>query len=264
MKRSISHIAWDTNFNDEMYSFINRVGFSGLEIAPTKLFTEDPYSHLLQAEEFQRSLVKSYCIEISSMQSIWFGRKENLFGDEKERGTLLEYSKRAIEFAAAMKCGNLVFGSPKNRIIENDVQIEHAISFFRELGQYAKIQGTVFSIEPNPVIYGTNFINTTRQGIEIVKQVNHEGFRLNLDLGTVIQNEESLSIIADNINLVNHIHISEPYLNPITKRPIHKDLADILRETAYDRYVSIEMKSGFTIDEIKLCMVYVNEVFRDI
>lgn len=52
-----------------------------------------------------------------SMQSIWYGRTEKLFGTEEERNLLLDYTKSAVDFAAAIGCKNLVFGCPKNRCI---------------------------------------------------------------------------------------------------------------------------------------------------
>lgn len=259
---SISHLAWGEIFDEEMYLFLNQIGFGAIEIAPTRLFPENPYGNQLKAKKFARKLEKNYHLEISSMQSIWFGKSENLFGDEIERKALLEYTKHAIDFASAIRCGNLVFGSPKNRILKDKSQFNMAIQFFREVGQYALSKKTVFSIEPNPPIYGTNFINTTKDGVEIVKEVGHDGFRLNLDIGTVIYYKESLDFIAKHISMINHIHISEPNLMPIIKRKTHDELAEILRENDYKKYISIEMRDGLMIGEIKQCITYVKEVFN--
>ena len=42
------------------------------------------------------------------MQSVLYGRTENLFGTHKERLFLLEYRKQAVCFAASAGCRNLV------------------------------------------------------------------------------------------------------------------------------------------------------------
>ena len=51
-----------------------------------------------------------------------------------------------------------------------------------------------------------------------------------MDLGTVIENEEDIiSIIENNYDKINHIHISEPNLESIQKRELHKKLAQKLK-----------------------------------
>ena len=85
------------------------------------------------------------------MQSIWYGRQEKLFGSEEERQVLLAYTKEAIDFAAAVGCGNLVFGCPRNRNVPEGIRPEQveeiACGFFHELGEYAYSKGTALSIE---------------------------------------------------------------------------------------------------------------------
>ena len=43
------------------------------------------------------------------MQSIWFRRQEMLFGTEEERKVLVDYTKKAIDFAAAVGCEMVCF-----------------------------------------------------------------------------------------------------------------------------------------------------------
>ena len=59
---------------------------------------------------------------------------------------------------------------------------------------------------------------------------------------------------------VSHVHISEPGLVPIQKRPEHAELAMLLKAVGYRGYVSIEM--GKT-DRDTVCrtMDYIAEVF---
>ncbi len=63
--------------------------------------------------------------------------------------------------------------------------------------------------------------------------------------------------------LINHIHISEPSLNLIQTRDLHKKLQKIILEEAYDKYVSIEMKKTEDIKEIKDTIKYVKGIFED-
>ena len=85
-------------------------------------------------------------------------------------------------------------------------------------------------------------MNYTDSAVDMVKAVNSPGVKLNYDLGTVIQNQENIGVALDNIDLINHIHISEPYLGLIQKRSQHKELLEALNSAGYGKFVSIEMK----------------------
>ncbi len=260
MKLSISNIAWSGESDSEIYTFLKENNISGLEIAPTRIFTENPYEKLLEAKKFSEDLKSHFGLEIASMQSICFGINESIFGEIKDKKVILNYVKKAIDFAQIVGCNNLVFGSPKNRIIgENQEQI--AVDFFKELGDYAKLKNTILAIEPNPEIYGTNFLNTTKEAIDFVKNVGSEGLKINFDFGTFIYNQENLKDIENDISMINHVHISEPYLNPILKREEHQSLINILSTNNYDGYVSIEMKKLDKIEDVKDTVLYLKNLY---
>jgi sugar phosphate isomerase/epimerase len=261
MKLSISNIAWKAEHDEEMYTYLAGRGFTGLEIAPTRLFGENPYDHSSEAREWADRLYEKYGLSIPSMQSIWYGRKENIFADEAQRESLIDYTKRAIDFAAAINCGNLVFGCPANRSYTGDYPRKTATEFFARLGEYAASQGTVIALEANPAIYNTNFINESRQAFTFAKEISSPGLLVNADLGTQIQNEEDPMIWDDNMRYINHIHISEPGLALIKRRKLHEILALILKGNRYSRYVSIEMKTQENLDDVKNVIQYIGSVF---
>jgi len=259
MKLSFSNIAWPFEQDAKMYTLLKEHGFSGIELAPTRIFPNKPYEMLKEAEIFAAKLLEHYNLAVSSIQSIWYGRTENIFNSENERKILIEYTKKAIDFAVCLKCSNLVFGCPNNRNMHSDANIQTAYDFFYEIASYANKKGTNIALEPNPSIYNTNFINTTPQAFEFAKKV--EFLKVNIDCGTIIANGEDINIIADNISLINHIHISEPHLAQIQKRSLHKDLMKILKENAYKGYVSVEMKNFNDSDIIKKTAIYIREIF---
>ena len=212
---SISNIAWTADNDEKVYGFMKDHGFSGLEIAPTRIFTETPYEDLSAAESWKEDLQTNYGFTVPSMQSIWYGRKEKLFGTVEEREALLSYTKKAVDFAQTIGCGNLVFGCPVSRSVPEGKDAGSAISFFRELGEYACAHQTVIAMEPNPKIYNTNFINTTEEAFDLIKAVDSKGFLLNLDMGTMIENGESADILKGRTDLINHVHVSELQLSPV-------------------------------------------------
>ncbi len=266
MKLSISNIAWDSLNNVQVYKFMKNYGFTGLEIAPTKIFIDNPYEKLKEAKEWSKMIREEYGFFISSMQSIWFGREEKIFNSENERNILTDYTKKAIDFATVIGCGNLVFGCPKNRNIDkelNDESVkETAINFFKFIGDYANKAGTTIGMEANPAIYNTNFINDTLSALNLIKEVDSNGFLLNLDVGTMIQNEEKISELIGNIKYVNHIHISEPQLKIINKNNLHKELKEILKKENYNKFISVEMGKIEEVDKIERVMKYIWEVFK--
>ena len=230
MKLSISNIAWTLENDKNVYSMMKQYGFEGLEIAPTRIFPEKPYDKNDEAKQWAEDIYNGYGLSVSSMQSIWYGVQEKVFGTDEERKILLDYTKKAIDFAVSIKCNNLVFGGPRNRNIPEGVNEDVAISFFKELGDYAYNAGTVIGMEANPTIYNTNYINTTKSALELIEKVDSEGFKLNLDIGTMIQNEESVEVLKNNVGKINHVHVSEPGLKSIEVRKLHKELDKLLKE----------------------------------
>jgi len=264
MNLSISNIAWTTEQDEEMYCFLNSNSFWGIEIAPTRIFSEAPYDKLTEANEFSRRLINDYNIRVSSMQSIWYGITESIFGSDDDRQMLVDYTKKAVDFANTIGCPNIVFGCPKNRIVPSNAVFDDylaiAYGFFCEIGNYAAGSGICISLEPNPTIYNTNFINTTIEAFDLCKILNNSGIKINIDLGTMIHNGEDIEILKENIMMINHIHISEPYLVPLEKRTLHYDLIKELQSLSYDKSISIEMSNPNNIDIVKNAILYVKEL----
>ncbi len=258
MKLSISNIAWSAEKDTEMYHFLQELGFKGLEIAPTRIFPEAPYEKIEDAKEWAHSLKKDYNLVIPSMQSIWYGHSEKIFGTNEERKILIDYTRKAIDFAEAIGCRNLVFGNPKNRDTE-DVKsaMPTAINFFREIGDYAAAHNTIIALEANPTVYNTRFLNYTEQAVDFVDQVNSEGIKVNVDLGTIINNVEDIYYLLQIPEYISHVHISEPKLMPIEKRVLHKQLFAILREIDYDKFVSLEMGNKGDLGQVQDIMKYI-------
>ena len=80
MKLAISNIAWAQEQDARMYQKMKMLGYEGLEIAPTRIFPQNPYDNLEAASQWQQELKKEYGLCVPSMQSIWFGRQEKIFG----------------------------------------------------------------------------------------------------------------------------------------------------------------------------------------
>lgn len=266
MKLAISNIAWNIENNSSVYKIMRENNFSGLEIAPTKFFPKDPYLTSKEDVMKLKNNIESEKLEVVSMQSILFGKAELvLFENEERRKELLKYLKLGVCFAKKLGIKNIVFGNPKNRISNSKNDWNIALHFFRELGEFAHQNGVVIGIEANPEIYGGNFITTTEEAINFVLECNSLGVGLNLDLGTMIQNNEGICIL-DKIEMkkISHIHISEPYLNLISKKneKLHKNFFRYLKRKNYENYISIEMKfiEDNTLENIEDILKYISNL----
>jgi len=259
MKLSISNIAFDNT--EVVYLYMKELGYAGLEIAPTKIIPQQPYGNVETAKTWAKKLKAEFGLDVCSMQSIWYGRTEQVFGSVEERDALVDYTKRAIDFANAIGCKNLVFGNPKNRNTQNASDYEIALEFFKEIGDYAYAHDTCIGMEANPAIYNTYFVNATSDALKLIADVKSKGFMLNLDIGTMIVNEESVAVLQNAVGLVNHVHVSEPFLKQIEKRELHFEVARLLKQNSYENFVSIEMGKLENVEDVKQTMQYVKEVF---
>lgn len=246
MNLSISNIAWNANEDSNIYELMRKYGFKGVEIAPTRFFSENPYDTNISDIKTVKSNIDKENLQIVAMQSILFGHPEfKLFGNDGQREELYDYLENAIKFASILESKILVFGSPKNRIYEDKSRdYDIAVSFFREIGCCALKNNVKLCIEPNPKEYNTNFINTTSEGYELVRKVNNEGFGLHVDTGTIFINNEDFSILEKVAEYISHLHLSEPFLDLIRKENVEKynKISNILKKIGYNKWVSIEMK----------------------
>jgi D-psicose/D-tagatose/L-ribulose 3-epimerase len=157
-----------------------------------------------------------------SFQALLFGTQNlHLFQSEPQRTAMFDHLAGVCRLAGQLGVKAIVFGSPRNRWIDTDTLSadtahEIAARFFYALGDVAKQNGTTVCLEPNPVAYGANFLNKTSETADFVKAVNHPAVRLNLDLGAVSMNAESLESLWPQIaEVVGHIHWSEPSLSSL-------------------------------------------------
>lgn len=259
MRLAASQIGWEPAVEQAALEILRQAGYTGLEIAPTRVAGEKPYNDPEAAANFAAAMKRAFSLSICSMQSIWYGQSGSIFGPERD--FFIEYTQKAILFAQAAGCGNLVFGCPKNRVLPEGRTGDEAVDFFRQLGGFAARHGAVVALEANPPLYGTNFINTTEEALAMAKRVDSPGFKVNLDMGTIIENGEQVAALAGHVAEINHVHISEPNLVLIEERPQHQALAALLRAEGYGGYVSIEMKAQ-PLDALKRTAAYVAEVFR--
>lgn len=270
MNLAISNIAWEIDQEDEVYTLMKKFDFRGLEVASTKIW-RDPLAQIVdKINKYRYTWERERGISIVATQSILFGHPDyTLFENKKIRHQTLEYLKKMIALTSQLGAKVLVFGSPKNRSggykhISSQEKI--AVEFFYQLAEFSKLHNIYFCIEPNASEYQCNFVVNTHEAINFIKQVNHPYFQLHLDTGVMYLNDEDYkNSLYEGFAYLKHMHISEPFLEPIGKSGIpHKLIAETLRELGYQRWVSIEMvakNKGKNIAYVKQALEIVSSLY---
>ena len=271
MKLAISNIAWQRHEDNQVFELMTDYGFSGLEVAPTRLW-DDP----LMVDD---TTINTFCknlaarnISVVSLQALHYGYPElTIFQSSSIRAKTLEHTKKCIVLAKKLGAKALVFGSPQNRRVGDmdPVEVEAiSIDFFRQLGAFAFDNDTVLCIEPNPVEYNADFITRTEEAVILVEKVNHPGFKLNIDTGTIFLNgEDCREVLARSLPFAGHFHISNPMLSKITddlENAHHQLVSEILRSLRYKGWLSIEMKPDqgkSNIDIVEGALRFVTKIY---
>lgn len=251
MRLAISNIAWDLEDDTQVAEIMERHNVSGVEVAPTKIW---PTPLSVDISEIQRykAFWNTRNISIVAMQALLFGRPDlTIFENESARDETFRYLTKMISLGARLGAGILVFGSPKNRKINNlprNEAMEIAVDFFRRLAKVAMEHEICFCIEPNPTVYDCDFITNSQEGIDLVNNVSHDGFGLHLDAAAMFLSNESIKAVLPGLTpLIRHFHISEPELARIGTTAIeHLSFAEALGSSDYRHWVSIEMRSTAT------------------
>ena len=246
MRLSISNIAWDISEDEDIAKLLKQYGIDAIDIAPGKYFPEPA-----KATDEEIARVKNWWaergIQITGMQALLFGTVGlNVFGSPEIQGSMLQHLSAVCRIGAGLRGTRLVFGSPKNRDRTglNDEQVmEIAIPFFKRLGDIAQSYGVMICLEPNPPCYGANFMTTSAETAEVVKQVAHPAIRMQLDTGALAINGEEPSVVLQNSAiLIGHIHASEPDLVPLGDGATnHAAMAAAVLQRLPGHVVSIEM-----------------------
>jgi sugar phosphate isomerase/epimerase len=249
VKIATSNIAWPHDQDAAVADALAALGVSAIEVAPTKVWSA-PLSATDHEIGTYRHVWKTRGIQIVAAQSLLFGRPDlTLFDEDATREQTLAYLQAIIRICGRLGVGVLVFGSPQNRRAGNRdraVVWQQAIDFFGQLGTFARSEGTAVAIEANPPEYGADFITRAAEALDLVRAVNHSGFRLHLDTACMtLAGDDPAVVIRDAGAALAHFHVSEPYLAPIGRGQVaHRQFAQQLAAAQYDGWVSIEMRQA--------------------
>lgn len=245
MRLSVSNIAWPIEREPEIADMLRGLGIDAVDVAPGKYWPD-----LTRVSDREAADKAAWWRERGftpvGMQSLLFGTTGlNVFGPTEQRERMLAHLRAVCRIGAVLGARRLVFGSPKNRDragLDDRTTHERALDFFTRLGDIARTEGVQICLEPNPPVYGANFLTTTPKCLAFVRELAHPAVRMQLDTGTLWINDEPDALIAEALPFVGHIHISEPGLAPIgTKTERHPGFARVLAAHADGAVAALEM-----------------------
>jgi D-psicose/D-tagatose/L-ribulose 3-epimerase len=191
-----------------------------------------------------------YNIEIVGMQALLFGHPElTVFDTAEARRKTIDYLARVMAAGAKLGARAFVFGSPKNRLVEDRAPAEVELSaaeFFSAVSDFAEQLGIYFCLEPVPPEYGADWLTDTVEAVAWIEKHRSPGLRINLDTGCLALNGDNpTTVIPKALPVTGHVHLSESHLVPPgTTEMDHEAIAAALRLARYDGVVSIEMKAA--------------------
>ncbi len=195
MKLAFSNIAWTPHDRPDVLKLLRGHGFTGIEVAPTKVWPEWQGATVAAAKQYRASLEAEGFV-VPALQAVLFARPEaRLFDHDGERA-LTEHLTHVADLAGALGAKAVVLGAPRQRT-RGELSIGEAMSraadVLRPLAKIYAERGTCLCIEPNPRRYACDFVINAAEGVELVRRIDHPGFGLHLDAAGMFLEEDDLA-----------------------------------------------------------------------
>jgi len=164
--------------------------------------------------------------------------------DQSIRTEAILRMKKIIDFAspfgAQVNIGRL--RGQFSMDISQETSLAWMYAAFEEVTDYAAERGVTLILEPIPYIFCNN-INSTREGIEVVKRMGRENFRLMADIFSM--NLEDISLersFNDAKPYLTHVHVCDSNrLAPGRGNLDFGKILSMLKAVGYNGYISAEI-----------------------
>lgn len=235
MRLSVSQVAWSVNDDAAALELLRDHGIGDWEAVPARVEGLD-----LAANP-----------RIGAFQSLLYGAEGLAVFDEATWPKFFALLGQRFRLARSLGFRPLVFGSPAQRRVPEGMNprsaLAMALEFFRTAGKLAEDESCVLLIEPNPAMYGCNFLLTHREAASFVNEVGSPGIGLHWDTGAFIAEEKmDWAFLKENVKAASHVHLSLPFLacNYESRVDFFRDFLETLEQSGYAGLVSIEMKKA--------------------
>jgi len=164
--------------------------------------------------------------------------------DESIRTEAVSRMKKIIDFAspfgAQVNIGRL--RGQFSMKIPKETSLAWMYAAFEDVADYAAERGVTIILEPVPYIFCNN-INSTRDGIEVVRRMGRENFRLMADIFSMNLEDISMEDSFDDAKpYLTHIHVCDSNrLAPGRGNLNFRKIIGVLKSNGYSGYISAEI-----------------------
>ncbi len=246
MNLSISNIALPAFDHEDVLPRLAGLGLVGLEIAPSRRWRKT-WHELRNADvAYYRRKIEDAGLQTVGLHSLLYDQPElTLFGSPETRRRIFDFFVHLSGLCRDLGGRTLIWGGGRRR---GDLSAEEArsitIDFFGDLSDAVGDHGTCFCLEPlGPA--DTDFIHSVFDSIDIVRAVDQESLKIQIDAKALYDNGEfDIATFRAGADALVHYHANEPGLEILgsSGKIDHHAAGKFLREIGYDGYVSIEQK----------------------
>jgi sugar phosphate isomerase/epimerase len=222
------------------------LGYQGLEVAPFTLGERAGEISGAQRAKL-RAVASARGLEILGLHWLLV-KPPGLYITHPEasvRRQTADYFRELVDLCGDLGGKVMVIGSPKQRNLLPGVSREKAMEFSREVFEpsleLALRRGVTLAFEPlGPT--ESNFIQTAEEAIQLIEQIGHPAFRLNLDVKAMSSEATPIpEIIRLAAPYVAHVQVNDPnLLGPGMGEVRYEPIIAALREIGYDGWLSVE------------------------
>jgi sugar phosphate isomerase/epimerase len=236
MNLAVSNLAWDTTNELQIFKHLNSFGINKIEGVLSKLGNWDTIDSKKIVE--YKNYLNSNSIEINSLQSIFYNTGIN---DIKETNKIISHIEKLISLSEILGVNVLVFGSPNLRKTFNGID-EYLVELFYKIDSLLINTDIELSIEPNMKEYGGDFFTKIKDIVSFIEDNNFKKIKTMIDTHNLDgEGDDICKCFIKHKNLINHIHVSEKKLSPISSNDNHILFSNELKNSKYSGIITYEV-----------------------
>jgi sugar phosphate isomerase/epimerase len=241
MNLALSNLAWNFKDNDVILNKLKQKNILQIEGVLSKIGDWDNLNED-KIIEFKKTL-NNFGIKVKTIQSIFYNVKCNGIGDA---GPIINHIKKLITYCELLNVDIMVFGSPNLRVGSVDADVINSFQLIDELLSKTNIE---ISIEPNSKIYGGNYFYSLNEIVNFINTNNFKRIKTMVDTHNLVlegycPSEEFIKYK----NYINHIHISEHGLKPISDIETHVKFYNTIKDSDYKNTITYEVNNLVDFD----------------